>query len=46
METIVHPNGTPVDRLIAEFSKKNDISYLYETHEIQSRFETHKNKKD
>ena len=36
---------TPVDHLIAEFSNKKDISYLYVTHDVQSRFVTHKKEK-
>ena len=41
METIVHPHGTTVDRLIAEFSNQDYISYLYITHGVQSGFVTH-----
>ena len=34
IETIGHPRGTAVDRLIAELSKQNDISYIYVTHDV------------
>ena len=38
-------HGTPIDYLIAEFSKQNDISYLYVTHDVQSGFVAHNNTK-
>ena len=34
IETSGHPRGTPIDCLITEFSKQNDISYLYVTHDV------------
>ena len=42
MNTIGHPYGTAIYCLIAEFSKQDDISYLYVTHDVQSGFVTHK----
>ena len=36
----------PIDFPIADFSKKTDISYLYVTHNVQSRCLTHKEEKD
>ena len=42
MEKIGHPHGAYADRLGADFSKQDDISYLYSTHNVQSRFVTHK----
>ena len=41
MKTIGHPRDTPVDRLIADFSKQDEISYLYATHDLQSSFVTY-----
>ena len=46
MDTIGHPYGTVVDCLVAEFSKKDDISYLFVTHDLQSGFVTHKKEKN
>ena len=46
MEIIGYPHGTPVDRLIAEFSKPDAISYLYVTHDFQSVFVTHRKEKN
>ena len=45
MDTIGQPHGTPVDCLITEFSKQNDINYLYFNHDLQSVFVTHKKEK-
>ena len=45
METIGYPHGTTVDCLITEFSKQDDISYIYVTHDVQSGFVTHKKEK-
>ena len=45
METIENPHGTPVDRLIDEFSKQDDISYPCVTHDLHSGGVTHKKKK-
>ena len=45
IKTIEHPHGTNDDHFIAEFSKKEDISYLYITHDVQSGFVTHKKEK-
>ena len=45
IETVVQPYGMAVDSLIAEFSKQNNISYLYDTHDVQSGLVTHKNEK-
>ena len=38
------PYDTPVDRLIAEFSKKSDICFVYFTHNINSEFVTYQKK--
>ena len=38
-------HDNPVDRLIVVFSKQNDISYLYVTHDITFGFVTHKKEK-
>ena len=46
METIGHSHSTPVDRLVAEFLKQDDISYLYVTHAIQSGFVTRRKEKN
>ena len=46
VEKIGHTRGTPVDWLIADFSKQDDISYLYITHDLQSSFVTHKKAKN
>ena len=35
------PYGTPVERLINDFQKRDDISYIYVTHSINSGFVTH-----
>ena len=45
IETIGNPHVTADDRLIVEFPKKNDITYLYVIHYVQSRFVTHKKEK-
>ena len=34
------PYGTPVDRLISDFSGRSDTSYIYVTHSIDSGFVT------
>ena len=39
---IGHPHGTAVDCFITEFSKQDDISCLYVTHNVQSGFVTYK----
>ena len=41
-DTIGQPHGPAIDYLITEFSKRNDISYLYVTHDLQFGFVTHK----
>ena len=46
METIGRHHGTVIDRLVAEFSKQDDISYLYVTHDMQSEFISHKKEKN
>ena len=47
METIGQPHGsTPVDCLIADFSKQNNISYLHVTHDVQYGCVTNKKKKN
>ena len=40
------PYGTPVERLIAEFSKKTDVSFVYVTHDINSGFVTCQKRRD
>ena len=30
------PFGTPADKLIAEFKSKNDVSFIYVTHDVMS----------
>ena len=45
METIGYPRGTPVDQLIEKFSKQDNISYLYVTHNLQSGCVTYKKEK-
>ena len=45
IKIIGQPRGTAVDRLIVEFSKQYDISYLYVTHDVKSGFVTHKKEK-
>ena len=42
MAKIRQPSGTIVDCLVAEFSEKDDISYLYVTHDLQPRYVSHK----
>ena len=44
-ETSDLPYGTPVERLIAEFSMKSDVSFMYVTHDIDSGFVTHQKRK-
>ena len=34
METLGHPYGSAVDRLIANFLKQDGISYLYVTYDV------------
>ena len=45
IKIITQPRGTTVDRLVAEFSKQNNLSYLYITHNLQFGFITHKKEK-
>ena len=46
MKTTGHPRSTAIDSIIAEFSKKNNISYIYVTHDVHSGFVTHKKEKN
>ena len=46
MEIVRHSHGAAVDCVITEFSKQNDINYLYVTHDVQSGFVTHKKKRN
>ena len=45
IEKISQHHGTAVDRLIADFSNQNGMNYIYVTHDVQSRFVTHKKEK-
>ena len=45
MDSTGQHHGNDVDRFIAKFSKQDDISYLYFTHDAQSGFTTHKKEK-
>ena len=40
------PYGTPVDKLIAEFGLKKDVSFCYVLHDINSGFVTYKKNKE
>ena len=40
------PYGTPVECLIAEFSKKPDVSFVYVTHDLNSGFVTSQKRRD
>ena len=46
IKTVGQPHGTAVDRFIAEFSKQDDISCLYVTHDVQFGFVTHKKERN
>ena len=36
------PYGSSVDKLLAEFKTREDVSFIYVTHDVQSGFVTHK----
>jgi len=40
------PYGTPVDKLIANFNKKSDVSFTYVLHDYKSGFVTYRKNKD
>ena len=40
------PFGTPADKLIAEFKSKDDVSFIYVTHDVKSGFVTCKARKN
>ena len=39
------PYGSSVDKLLAEFKTREDVSFIYVTHDVQSGFVTHKTSK-
>ena len=39
------PHGTSVNCLIAEFSKQDEVNYLYFTHDVQAGLVTYKKEK-
>ena len=38
--------GTPVERLIAKFTKTSDVSFVYVTHDIKSKFLSYQKRRD
>jgi hypothetical protein len=40
------PYGTPVDRLISLFTARNDVSFVYITHHMESGYVTHRKTKN
>ena len=40
------PHGSPVDVLIADFKQRQDVSFIYVTHDIRSGFVTHQKNHD
>ena len=40
------PHGSPVDVLIADFKQRQDVSFIYVTHDIHSGFVTHQKNHD